>query len=92
MNWNSRKDQVWEKGKKIRGKDPNRYRMDSYGNEIDYNQYGEDTLKGWEVDHIKPASKGGTNDLDNLQPLQTEANREKGDMPWDAPRGRRRNR
>ena len=34
---------------------------------------------GWEIDHIKPVSKGGTDDLSNLQPLQWENNRRKGD-------------
>ena len=39
---------------------------------------------GWEIDHIKPAAKGGTDDLSNLQPLQSGANAEKGDT-WQSP-------
>jgi 5-methylcytosine-specific restriction endonuclease McrA len=39
---------------------------------------------GWEVDHVKPIAKGGTDALSNLQPLQWENNRRKGDAyPWD---------
>ncbi|MEM7241817.1 MAG: HNH endonuclease signature motif containing protein [Pseudomonadota bacterium] len=42
---------------------------------------------GWEVDHIVPKSKGGSNKRRNLQALQTEANRKKSDK---IPRTRRR--
>ena len=40
---------------------------------------GEDgTFKSLEVDHIIPVSKGGTDDLENLQTLCYECNMEKG--------------
>ncbi len=32
---------------------------------------------GWEIDHLKPQSKGGTDHLNNLQPLKTSDNRKK---------------
>jgi 5-methylcytosine-specific restriction endonuclease McrA len=48
-----------------------------------YGEYGQTSKYGWEIDHIKPVSKGGTDDLSNLQPLQWENNRRKGDnYPW----------
>lgn len=42
-------------------------------------KYGKTEEWGWEIDHVKPVSAGGTDDLSNLQPLQWENNRHKGD-------------
>ncbi len=72
-------DKVWDKGVKIYSKNPNLYRQDSAGNEIYKPSYGKDSSKGWQIDHKKPASKGGSDNLRNLQPFQTEENKEKGD-------------
>jgi CRISPR/Cas system Type II protein with McrA/HNH and RuvC-like nuclease domain len=78
MSYQDKKDQVWNKGKKVRGKNPDLYRKDIYGNEIYYHSYGKSTQMGWEIDHSKPQSKGGTDHLNNLQPMKTSANRSKG--------------
>ncbi|CAA0159201.1 HNH endonuclease signature motif containing protein [Tenacibaculum maritimum] len=78
MSYKNKKEQVWGKGKKVRGKDPNLYRRDDLGNEIYYHSYGKNTPMGWEIDHSKPQSKGGTDHLNNLRPLQTKENRKKG--------------
>ena len=74
-----RKDDVWEKAKPIRGKDPEQHRQDPYGNEMYKPSYGKDSDKGWEIDHIKPASQGGSDHLSNLQAMNTAKNRELGD-------------
>ena len=79
---------VWNKGRKIvrNGKeyDSNIWRWDICGNVMKYSEHGNTTSEnGWEIDHIKPSSEGGSDNLDNLQPLQWENNRRKGDTyPW----------
>lgn len=76
-------DKVWEKAKPIPGKDPALYREDAAGNPIYKPSYGKDSEMGWEVDHKRPVSDGGTDNLRNLQSLQTDENRKKGGQyPW----------
>lgn len=79
---------VWNKGRIIiqNGKkyDPKVWRWDICGQVMKYSEHGNiDSKYGWEIDHIKPSAKGGSDDLNNLQPLQWENNRRKGDTyPW----------
>jgi len=78
-----RVDQVWDKGKKILGKDPDLYRRDEGNNVLYKPSYGKNSEMGWEVDHKKPVDKGGTDNLKNLQPLQTDENKDKSNQyPW----------
>ena len=84
-------DAVWQKAKKVRGKDPNLSRQDPYGNLIYRHSYGLDSDMGWEVDHIKPKSKGGSDNIRNLQALNTQVNRKKGDDKRKASRHSRSN-
>lgn len=72
------KEKAWGNAKKIRGKDPNKYRQDPYGNPMYKPSYGKASDMGWEVDHIKPKSKGGSDSTKNLQALSTSVNRSKG--------------
>ncbi len=80
MSYQEKKDQVWEKGKTIRGESPDLYRKDKLGNKMYKPSYGKSSLMGWEIDHSKPQSKGGSDHLNNLQPMNTKANRQKGNI------------
>jgi hypothetical protein len=75
---------VWRKAQAVAGVDPSVRRKDACGAWIDLSAYGDTTEfgNGWEVDHIRPASRGGTDDLYNLQPLQWQNNRSKGDSQY----------
>lgn len=72
------KDQVWEKAEKVQTKDSIKYRKDASGNVIYNNCYGKDTRMGWHIDHKIPLGLGGSNDLSNLQVLQSHQNKAKG--------------
>ena len=75
----AQKQSVWDKAKKVRGKDPEKYRQDPYGNTMYFDSHGMDSDMGWDVDHIKPKAKGGSDSTRNLQALNSSVNRSKGD-------------
>ncbi|MCL2017546.1 MAG: HNH endonuclease [Alphaproteobacteria bacterium] len=72
-------DDVWKKAIIVPNVDPKVWRKDYAGAWIKYDDYGKTTNYAWEVDHRKPVSKGGTDDLANLNPLHWENNRTKCD-------------
>lgn len=72
------KDKVWSLADKVSNKDPSLYRKDPYGNVMYKHSHGKATSMGWDVDHIKPQSRGGSDFINNLQALNTSINRSKG--------------
>ena len=74
-----KQDRVWDKAKPIRGKDPDKYRQDPYGNQMFKDSYGRDSEMGWHLDHINPKSQGGSDSVRNLQAMNSSKNRSLGD-------------
>ena len=71
---------VWEKGRIVSGNDPNVWRKDDCNAWMRRQDYGNrGSMYGWEIDHIKPVSEGGTDHIDNLRPLQWQNNAHKQD-------------
>lgn len=65
---------VWQKAIVDGSPNPDLIRKDYAGAWIRKEDYGKQTDFGWQVDHLRPVSKGGTDDLDNLFPLHWRNN------------------
>jgi len=66
---------IWEKALIITGYDSKLFRADRFRTLICYSDYGNrNSDYGWEIDHIIPVDKGGTNDYGNLEPLNWKNN------------------
>ena len=77
------KRSVWDKGRAVVTHNAAVHRRDICGSWMQYNKHGKEIFYGWEIDHINPSSNGGSDKLSNLQPLQWQNNRRKGDTyPW----------
>ncbi len=73
-------NRVWEKGITVLGVDSDVWRKNECTAWIGRNNYGEADRElgfGWKIDHIKPVSEGGGDDLSNLRPLHWRNNRGK---------------
>jgi len=71
---------VWRKGAEGPRYNAAVYRQDRYGRWMARASYGDrDDQFGWEIDHIVPVAKGGTDALGNLQPLNWVSNASKRD-------------
>jgi hypothetical protein len=77
---------VWRKASIANNNDPNKFRKDACGAWIRRDQHGvRDSMYGWEIDHITPVSRGGSNSLSNLRPLHWENNVRKSDGNLSCP-------
>ncbi len=68
---------VWKRAKEDPGYTI--FKKDACGATIQRDKHGQTENYGWEIDHMKPVAKGGTDDLANLQALYWENNRHKSD-------------
>lgn len=70
---------AWQKAESQPNNNPDVFRKDYAGAWIRRDQYGRQTDYGWEIDHIRPLASDGSYDITNLEPMQWENNRHKGD-------------
>lgn len=70
------KEKIWSKAKFCDdNNEQNGFRKDQCGAWIRWADYGKrDSKYGWEIDHIKPSSKGGEDTLSNARPLHWKNN------------------
>ena len=77
---------VWEKAIAVPGYNPTIIRKDICGAWIKWNDYGNrESQCGWEIDHIKPVSLGGSSLMSNLRPLHWQNNARKSDGSLTCP-------
>lgn len=76
-NWSNEEiQQIWEKAEIVVGYNPDIWRKDQCGAWIYRLNYGapsvgeSHTSYKWQIDHIKPDSKGGEDIVSNARPLQ----------------------
>lgn len=76
----AQKQIAWSKAQIVPGRDSSIIRKDACGAWIKWANYGDTNSEwGWEIDHIYPVARGGTNSPNNLQALHWKNNRAKGD-------------
>jgi hypothetical protein len=69
---------IWLNAAVVPGKDIALWRQDPCGAQMYWHDYGKtNSTYGWEVDHLLPVARGGTDDTSNLQALHWKNNRQK---------------
>ena len=72
-------ERIWLSAHKEQGYDPSKWRKDFAGAWIRNDLYGTRQKYGWEIGHMIPISQGGTDAIENLQPIHWQNNLRKGD-------------
>ena len=64
---------IWKQGAVLPDRDPEIWRLDAFGLLIKKSHYGNHYSRhGWEIEHIIPRERGGSDDPSNLHPVQWE--------------------
>ena len=71
------KEECWKSSSYMIGRDPDRWRLDAYGNPVNKFMKGCFGVFCYEYDHIVPFSKDGESVVENCQILNTYLNRVK---------------
>lgn len=81
----SLEERVWQKGGIIENADPDVWRTDDCNALMYRDHYAKDSEYGWEIDHITPQSKDGSDDISNLRPLHWLNNKSRKAGPLTCP-------
>lgn len=69
--------EVWDRLPALEGINPNLWKQDFAGAWIRRDFYGLTNDYGWEIDHLRPLSRGGGNNIENLNAIHWQNNRSK---------------
>ena len=71
---------VWNKAAPCPGKPAHLWRKDRYGRVIKFDEHGKGNLPyGWLIVRVIPYSRGGADELSNLEPLHWQSRMERGE-------------
>ena len=70
---------VWEKAGVLENENPNFWRIDPCGACINWYEFGKRSKYGWNIDHILPRAKGGTDVILNFCVMHWKNNQSKAD-------------
>ena len=81
------KKRLWEQAREADGYDKQKVRLDACNAYMIYDDYGKQTLYGWEIDHVCPVSmleelgysEDEINNEQNLRPMNWRNNQSKSD-------------
>lgn len=79
MSIETTKSILWSRLSTVANRDPRLWRADRFGLLVYWPDYGNrNSNYGWEIDHVVPKVRGGSDELSNLQILNWQSNAKKG--------------